>query len=181
MIGRWLQPANLPLCEAYTSTCSMFSMGDADGCRRSRPRRRHRCCGVLPLLCVAMLLVTVALATWALVEGLRGTHHQVDDFWAIEQSIRDQVCDRDRSLTLSNATLSKLDVASPGFVCQTGVCAGRAQISSLRQNVLTFFGGIASIQQAVSALSTALTGAAAYCRPARHRVPAGVAVCRGLC
>jgi len=40
-----------------------------------------------------------------------------------------------------------------------------AQISSLRQDVLTFFGGIASIQQAASALSTALTGAAGHCRP----------------
>ena len=46
---------------------------------------------MLPLLCTAMLVVTFALATWALVEGVRGTHHRVDNFWAIEQSVRDQV------------------------------------------------------------------------------------------
>ena len=46
---------------------------------------------MLPLLCIAMLLITFALATWALVEGVHGVHQKVDDFWAIEQSIRDQV------------------------------------------------------------------------------------------
>ena len=59
---------------------------------RSRWRPRRQCCGVLPVLCTAMLLIAIALATWALVEGVRGTHHQVDKFWAIEQSVRDQVC-----------------------------------------------------------------------------------------
>ena len=52
----------------------------------------------------------------------------------------------------------------------------RAQISSLRQNVLAFFGGIASIQQAVSALSTALTGASACVQhPARMPRPSAAA------
>ena len=49
---------------------------------------------MLPLLCIVMLLITFALATWALVEGVRGTHHRVDDFWGIEQSVRDQVSPR---------------------------------------------------------------------------------------
>jgi len=80
----------------HACTSSKAVIEDVSGCRRSRPRRRHRCCGVLPLLCIAMLVVTVALATWALVEGVNGIHHKVDDFWAIEQSIRDQARARGR-------------------------------------------------------------------------------------
>ena len=68
---------------------------------RLRLRPRRRCCGLLPLLCIAMLLITFALATWALVEGVHGTHHKVDNFWAIEESIRNQVqCWRYSSLIL---------------------------------------------------------------------------------
>ncbi len=125
----------------------------------------------MPLLCIAMLVVTVALATWALVEGVNGIHHKVDDFWAIEQSIRDQA----RAPAAVSQPHAHFRLAHDKFLARPWGLNMRpvyVQISSLRQDVLTFFGGIASIQQAASALSTALTGAIGHCRLSRPHLAA---------